>query len=211
MRSLVALVLSLPNLLDGCYLVDLHRGASLSCGRAALRDNAEQLFGEPPRSPRGRLTRGSSLHPSPPFFRMFMVLIRLPVIVRRRSPCTAMIAAYSRCTEEKCHVCCSNKGLLREKGRASQSISAPPQPLASVPVLSPEQCGSPQHPARPALSLSGDSSGEWTELGLWEGGGHRSRLKPSAAAAPRHRRGVRGARAALSPSPAWQHCSTFSS
>lgn len=100
-----------------------------------------------------------------------MVLIRLPVIVRRRSPCTAMIAAYSRCTEEKCHVCCSNKGLLREKGRASRSISAPPQPLASVPILSPEQCGSPQHPARPALSLSGDGSREWAELGLWEGGG----------------------------------------
>lgn len=51
-----------------------------------LRDNAEQLFGEFLMSPRGRLTRGSSLSRYPPFFRMFMVLIRLPVIVRRRSP-----------------------------------------------------------------------------------------------------------------------------
>lgn len=60
---------------------------------------------------------------------MFTVLIRLLVVVRRRPPCTAMIAASSCCTpEKKCHVCCSNKGLLPEKGTASRSISAPPQP-----------------------------------------------------------------------------------
>lgn len=64
---------------------------------------------------------------------MFTVLIRLLVVVRRRPHCSAVIAASSCCTpQKKCHVCCSNKGLLPEKGRASRSISAPPQPPTST-------------------------------------------------------------------------------
>lgn len=61
------------------------------------------------------------------------MLIRLLVVVRRRPHCSAVIAASSCCTpQKKCHVCCSNKGLLPEKGTASRSISAPPQPPTST-------------------------------------------------------------------------------